>query len=187
MICRTIIGRLALQYGLCIQEPLLAAQDLEEEADGRTTKVVAGRFPMVCNGKESKKIEPPDLPGLKAELEDLRPNRRDYEELYRVAMQAADNIDRYMSLYRILSLLFPNPRGEEKQEFVDAFIEQETSERRTHPRPDKPHIKETVYSKLRNEIGHARQGVDLAHTRQRMDARVYELAKIVRRAIEKKT
>lgn len=187
LICRTIVGRLALQYGLCIQEPLLAAQDLEEEKDGKTTKVVASGIPMVCNGKDSKNVEPQDIAALKADLEDLRPNREDYEELYRVAMQATDNVDRYMSLYRILSLLCPNPKGEEKQEFVDLFIEQETSEKRTHPRPDKPHIKETVYSKLRNEVGHTRKGVDLAHTRQGMDARVYELAKIVRKAIEIKT
>jgi hypothetical protein len=187
MICRTIAGRLAMQYGLCIQEPLLAAQELLEEKDGRTTRVVAGSFPMVCSGKDSKRIEPHEVAGLKADLEDLRPNREDHEELYRVAMQSADNVDRYMSLYRILSLLCPDALGKERQEFVDLFIEQETSELRSHPRPDKPHIKETIYSKLRNEVGHARTGVDLAHTRHEMDSRVYELAKIARKAIELKT
>ncbi|HLN30053.1 MAG TPA: methylamine utilization protein MauJ [Gemmataceae bacterium] len=187
VICRMIVGRLALQYGLCIQEPILAAQELVEEKDGRTKKVIAGSFPMVCSGKDNKKIEPQDVAALKADLEDLRPNRQDYEELYRVAMQAVDNVDRYMSLYRILSLLCPNPKGKEKQQYVDLFIEQQTTELRTHARPDMAHIKETIYSKLRNEVGHARHGVDLAHTRHEMDTRVYELAKIARKAIEIKT
>jgi len=187
VICRTIVGRLALQYGLCVQEPFLAAQDLEEDKDGRTTKVVAGGAPMVCNGKDSQKISPQDLPGLKVELEDQRPNRQNYEELYRIAMQAVDNVDRYMSLYRILSLLCPNAQGKEVQKCVDDFIEQQTKEKRHFKRPDKTSVLETVYTRLRNEVGHARPGVDLAHTRREMDGRVYELAAVVKKAIEIKT
>lgn len=188
VICRTIIGRLALKFGLCVQEPFLSAQELEEEKDGKTTRVATAYAPLSISGKESKKVEHKDVADLKAELEDLRPNKQDYEELYRVAMQAVDGVDRYMSLYRILSLICLNPTtGKEDQKYVDDFIVQVTSEIRQFPRPDKPGVLETVYSKLRNEVGHARPGVDLASTRQEMDKRVYELAVVARRAIELNT
>ena len=165
----------------------MAAQNLMVEKDGITTNVAVGSIPMVCSGKDSRSLDLQDLASLKVDLEDLRPNKQDYEELYRVAMQSVDGVDRYMSLYRILSLLNPNQTGKEDQQFVDIFIEQQSTERRTHQRPDKPHIRETIYSKLRNEVGHARQGVDLAVTRQEMDVRVYELAVITSKAIELKT
>lgn len=187
VICRTIVGRLALRYGLCIQEPILASQSLVVMKDGSTTNVAVGSIPMAISGKDSLSLDSQELAALKLDLEDLRPNKQDYEELYRVAMQSADSVDRYMSLYRILSLLNPNQNGREDQQLVDIFIEQQSADRRIHQRPDKPHIRETIYSKLRNEVGHARPGVDLAVTRQETDVRVYELAVITRKAIELKT
>lgn len=183
LICRTILGRLALKYGLLVQEPIVAAENLEEEKDGTVTKVSAAGLSLACSGKDSKAVQPGDVAGLKAELEDLSPRGEVYHDLYRVAMQAEDSVDRYLSLYRLLSILCPDPKGDEKQEFVDRFIEQQTSEKRAYKRPDKPHILETIYTSLRNEVGHARQGVDLAKTRQQMDTRVYELAEIVKKAI----
>jgi hypothetical protein len=183
VICRTILGRLALNYGLLIQEPVVAAENLEEERDAVVTKVAAAGMLLACSGKDSMTIPDGDLAGLKAELEDLSPRG----EVYRVAVQAVDPVNRYMSLYRLLSILCLGPAGEEKQEFVDRFIEQVTAERRTYPRPDKPRILETVYTVLRNEVGHARKGFDLAATRLKMDARVYELAEIVKKAILRKT
>ncbi len=186
VICRTVVGRLALRYGLCAQEPLLTSEELEEERDGKRVKAAASAAPLFCSGKDSKRVEPNDSAELKKELEDLRPHRHDYEELYRIAMQAADAVDRYMSLYRILSLLCLSPAGKEEQKYVDDFIEQETTAKRQFKRPDKQNVLETVYSRLRNEVGHARAGVDLATTRREMDARVYELAAIVKKAIELK-
>ncbi len=71
-ICRKIVGRLALRYGLCIQEPLLVEKQLLEEKDGTKKNVVAGSIPMACSGKVSQKIEPQEVAKLKADLEDLR-------------------------------------------------------------------------------------------------------------------
>ncbi len=183
VICRTILGRLALKYGLLAQEPFLVSENLEEEKDGMVTKVAAAGLPLTCSGKDSKSVPPGDVASLKAELEDLSPRGVVYHDLYRVAMQAEDSVDRYMTLYRLLSILCLGPHGEEKQEFVDRFIEQETSEKRKYRRPNKPHILETIYTSLRNEVGHARPGVDLGATRCQMDTRVYELAEIVTKAI----
>ena len=78
-------------------------------------KAAASAVPLFCSGKDSKRVEQNDAAELKKELEDLRPHRQDYEELYRIAMQAEDTVDRYMSLYRILSLVCPNPAGKEEQ------------------------------------------------------------------------
>ena len=183
VICRTTLGRLVLRYGLCVQEPLVTSENLEETKDGVVTKVAAAGLPLACAGKDSQLVPAGDLAALTADLEDLSPHGEMYHDLYRVAMQAEDVVDRYLSLYRLLLILCLGSAGKEKQEFVDDFIEDHTSECRTFPRPDKPHILETVYTRLRNEVGHARPGVDLAATRQEMDARVYELADIVRTAI----
>lgn len=101
LICRTILGRLALKYGLLVQEPITAAEYLEEEKDGWVTKVAAAGIPLACSGKDSKPVDPGEVACLKAELEDLSPRGEVYHDLYRVAMQAEDSVDRYMSLYRL--------------------------------------------------------------------------------------
>ncbi len=91
-----------------------------------------------------------------------------------------------MSLYRILSLLCPHPKGNESQCYVDEFIVANSSEKQDYPRPNNSSKYETIYTKLRNEIAHVRNGVDLRDTRTKIDVCVYELAKIVKKAIETK-
>lgn len=184
-ICRTILSRLSLKYRLCVQEPLVA-EDLQEENDTAVTNLAAGAMPMSCPGKDSKDVKPEDVSGLKADLEDPTPPGHIYYDLYRLAMQAEDSVDRFMSLYRLLLILCLNKKGEEDQKCVDNFIERNTSEKRTHERPGMPNVLETVYSSLRNNIAHVRKGVDLAETRREMNTRVYGLAEVVKNAIRLK-
>jgi hypothetical protein len=181
-ICRDLLNRLAVQYCLCIQEPGLPDEAFElVGTGGETVRTAATSATAVMFGKRTVEVDAADL---RAELEQLSPTGEVYYDLFRVAMQAQDEVDRFLSLYRILLLCFPRPRdGKEDQKFVDDFIEKNTTERRVHKRPDKPGVLETVYTRLRNEVAHARPGVDLATTRREMEGRVHALAELVRKAL----
>ena len=184
-VSRDLLSRLAVQYCLCIQEPCAPDASFESVGPGgETIRTAATSATAYTSGKRTVEVDAAEIAVLKADLERPGPAGEVYYDLFRVALQAQDEVDRFMGLYRILLLRFPRPKdGKEDQKCVDDFIEQHTPEKRTHLRPDKPGVSETVYSRLRNEIAHARPGVDLAATRREMEARVHALAEVVRTAI----
>lgn len=102
---------------------------------------------------------------------------------YRVALATADPVHRFISLYRLLYRLFPGKDGKEQQKPVDAFIVSEFSEPTT-PRPDMPNVRETAFSRIRNELSHARPYADFEATRVEAEYRVDRLSVIVKRAIQ---
>ena len=85
-----------------------------------------------------------------------------------------------MHLYNLLLMLF----GDEQPK-VDAFILRENPSipQTPDPRPRK-NRNETIYTRLRNELGHHRTGVNLSTTKKQMAERVGELSALLKQAIE---
>lgn len=111
------------------------------------------------------------------------------KSLFRVALSNKDVTSKFMLLYLILLYLTQDSRGIEKQKYVDKYIIEaigETeSEYREGPQLTKDktgYIKETIYTRLRNEIGHYRNA-DLVETRKEMERTIESLIGIVHRAI----
>ena len=109
--------------------------------------------------------------------------------VFRIALGAVSPVEKFLLLYYILSTLLPDRYGEDSQRQVDMFIRREQPGRppdtpvplsKKRPKP----IKETIYSRLRNEISHRRPGVDLQTTRSEIAAHVGGLLKLAKRAIE---
>jgi hypothetical protein len=99
--------------------------------------------------------------------------------LFRSALQSEGPVEKYMSLYHILSILF-----NDKQQRVDDFIRNQDPMVSQSGRPDKPEIIETIYSRLRNEFAHRRSGVNINDTKVAMAQRWINLAALTKRAIE---
>jgi hypothetical protein len=116
---------------------------------------------------------------LKNELESQAPAGENNFSLFRSALQSTSQVEKFMHLYNILLMIF-----RDDQRRVDDFIRNEKPSVPQTPRPDKPRVFETVYSRLRNELGHHRKGVDLAQTKKEMTARLGELIALTKRAIE---
>jgi hypothetical protein len=115
---------------------------------------------------------------LKAELEQASPPGLGKYGLFRSARQSLSPVEEFMHLYNILLMLH-----NDHQPTVDAFIKsQEPGVQETLS----PHTSkmETVYTKLRNELGHKRAGVNLEDTKREMGHRLPGLIALTKRAIE---
>jgi hypothetical protein len=118
---------------------------------------------------------------IKGQLEQVTPPGERNYALFRSAMLATSPVEEFISLYNVLLQIL----GDD-QAAVDGFIRKEDPGVPNTPSgdPRKRGVMETVYSRLRNEIGHPRPGVKLEDTRAEMAGRLAGLRALTRRAIE---
>lgn len=117
---------------------------------------------------------------LKEELEQPTAPGERYYGLYRSARQSTGAIEEFMHLYHTL-LMHYNDKHADVDEFivsVDASVPQ------THHPLKAPGVKETVYTRLRNEFAHRRAGVNLENTKMEMTHRLGDLRMLIKQAIE---
>jgi hypothetical protein len=135
---------------------------------------------LLIFGQQANLIVGLDAAYLQTEMELAAPPGERFFGMYRSALQSASPVEQFMHLYQILLLL-----SNDRQADVDAYIRQEEPgvPETQHPqRP--PGVMETVYSRLRNEFGHVRVGVDVRNTKAEMADRLGGLIALTRRAIE---
>ena len=120
-----------------------------------------------------------DTAALKTELEQAAPPGERNFRLFRSALQATSPVEEFMHLYNLLLMFF-----DDKQAKVDKFILREKPRVPLTPDPRIKNRLETVYTRLRNEFGHQRQGVNLDTTKAEMKERLGELVALTKRAIE---
>ena len=116
---------------------------------------------------------------LKKQLENESQPGEGYYSFFRFARQSESPVEEFMYLYHILSMLFNDSQPE-----VDAFILQKDPKVLKTPSPKFKNREETVYTRLRNELAHQRQGVNLDDTKAEMKNQLGGLIKLTKRAIE---
>lgn len=174
----SIINRLAFELDLSIGEPHLKSFSLPKDASSSSHTVSTS---LLATWNVLAPVVVPDST-RRQELAKLleQPYRRpDLHSAYRFAGSQSDAVTRFMFLYSILLQLH------DYQEQVDNFIRQETPTVSLSPRPDKPRIVETVYTRLRNQVGHKRAGIPPEQTRTEIEDNVAALQKLVKVAISR--
>jgi len=130
---------------------------------------------------------------LKTELEQPSLPGENKYGFFRCALQSISPVEEFMHLYNILLMIY-----NDNQSDVDSFIASEdpTVPQTRQPeikRPGKKHsrknavMKETVYTRLRNEFAHRRAGVNLDNTKSEMFNRLGQLIGLTKWAIELNT
>ncbi len=134
----------------------------------------------VITGEVAKVVLSITAADLKIELEQPSLPGEHLFGLFRSARQSMSPVEEFMHLYHILLMVF-----DDSQSQVDYFIfrEDPTVPRKQHPRK-KPGVMEPVYSRLRNEFGHKREGVNVEDTKAEMVTRLGGLVALTKRAIE---
>ncbi len=175
-----ILDRLAYFHYVAIQ-PARSADDHFSPA-----VQIPGVHPVTCttrlylSGTATVNVGIPSGP-LKTELEQASPPPGEHNfALFRSALVSSSPVEKFMHNYSILLMLY-----NDRQADVDAFI---VSENPAVPQTQHP-LKatgalETAFTRLRNELGHRRPGVNIDDTKAEMAQRVDELTRLVRRAIE---
>ncbi|RQN12311.1 hypothetical protein EHW71_03580 [Clostridium butyricum] len=103
--------------------------------------------------------------------------------LFRAAMNNEDVVVKYMFLYQILSFKHLNSNGFESQNIVDDFIKSKfTEDKHMFQRWSDSGREETIYTRLRNQVGHFR-GKTSQETRSVMNAKIHELIELVKMSI----
>lgn len=133
-----------------------------------------------------------ELHNLKTLLETKpvwKQSQTDWHQRFRRIMDHTDPVIRFIYLYSILLEVIGD-----SQDKVDEFILMH-EQALTSPKPPLPNQRqrgknsnpdETIYTRLRNEIGHVRTGSDPQTTREEIDQQWANLAEHVQRAIETK-
>ena len=116
---------------------------------------------------------------VKSILEQATPPGEINYGLFRSARLATSPVEEFVILYQILLMLVGD-----RQRDVDTFIVGEEPSVPQTPSPHNSAVIETVYTRLRNELGHRRAGVNLDQTRSEMHERVAGLRNLVEKAIE---
>jgi len=202
------LNRISFRHNLVIESARMTGVQFSgvDSPPSVLEEIETGGYVSLSEG--SKILDPLSAATLKAELEqEVLPGEHAYG-LFRSAGLAASPVEEFMILYHILLLLHNDVQAK-----VDAFIvrEDSTVPQTPDPRPQRsarnkkwwkrfgaaicsrpfgasrrlnePRM-ETVYTRLRNELGHKRAAVDLDRTGAEMAGRVDELKALTKRAIE---
>jgi hypothetical protein len=176
-ILASIINRLAFELDLSIGEPHFRRFSLPKDASGSSYTVSSGLLvmwdvaaPVIVPGDTRRQ----ELARL---LEQPSPHP-DLYSAYRFAGNQSDAVARFMFFYNILLQLH-----NDSQRQVDDFIRKETPTVSQSLSPRNPPVMETVYTRLRNEVGHIRLGVTPEQTRTEIEDNVAALRALVKVAI----
>jgi len=134
---------------------------------------------LLIFGQQADLIVGLDATSLKAEMERPAASGENFFGMYRSALQSASPVEQFMHLYQILLLFF-----NDRQADVDDYIRREEPGVSETSHPLFAGATETVYSRLRNEFGHVRAGVDVRNTKLEMANQLGGLTTLTKRAIE---
>jgi|CXWL01.1.fsa_nt_gi hypothetical protein len=136
--------------------------------------VIVGEVPILAIGYPAETI--------KAELERPPSLQEHHFSFFRSARISRGSVEEFMHLYNLLLMVLGD-----YQPSVERFIMKEEPGTPQTPSKNpkaKPGEMESVYTRLRNEFGHRRQGVNPNDTKAEMATHVGRLAALTKRAIE---
>ncbi len=177
----SIIDHLAFELNVSIGEPRMTGVTLPKDASGSLHTVSTSVLAMWDVAAPTRTLGEDKRQEL-AELLEQPIARPDLFSAFRFAANQKDAVARFMFLYNILLQLH-----DDNQRRLDHFVRQQAPGIPQSPRPDKPNVTETVYTRLRNQVGHRRSRATPEQTRSEIEANVGSFQELVRTAISKRT
>ncbi|MBN9519348.1 hypothetical protein J0H58_12635 [bacterium] len=183
VIATQVADRLAFAYKVPVGDPVRReAIFLRQDGSGTVPAILATYCTLVAVGHTVKSITTQDVAQLAPAIVCEEPAKDAYYSQIRLIIRQDDPVARFMHLYKILLSLQGGSNHTQKQ--VDAFI---TSVEPTVQTVFNAHQGrgETIYTRLRNEVGHEIAGTTPATTRQGMERHVDRLLDHVKEAISR--
>lgn len=177
-IFESVLSRLAYSLEMAIGLSKITSSQVEPEIPplGHTLHTGTGYFYLTGLAPIVRRsVQPNEIQQI-VDIQSPRGETR-YGE-FRSAQLSTGGVEEFVHLYRLLLELCGDSQGS-----VDQFILKAEPSILCTPSPKHPNISETLYTRLRNELAHRRQGVDVEATKNSMVQYVGGLRKIVRQAI----
>lgn len=186
ILAEQVADRLAFEYTIAACDPVNGEGSfVRRDASGAIHAVVSHSLGFTTAGHVTKAVAPSDVPQLKQTLEAVpSPRREPYLAQFRWILCQDDPVARFMHLYKILLSLEGGATFTQRN--VDAFITSEEPSVTLIPNLTL-HRDETIYSRLRNQVGHEIAGTTPESTRQDMEQHISKLTEHVKTAISKLT
>lgn len=177
------LNRLAFNHKLSIGTARVDTQTFEpiaQHVGGGGAAMLAGTSQMTIRAGEVLPQLGVAAEVVKASLEEASPAGQNYYGLFRLACHSESRTEEFLILYLIVLALCGGKRG--TQDEVDRWVK---GQDRAVPetRTGRGGKKETVYTRLRNEFGHKRSGVNLDNTKREMASHLERLRELARVAI----
>jgi hypothetical protein len=174
------LNRLVYEYDVSIEPARIASSQFEPmaPAPGSGLHVHLGTGYLHIKGGDVRAIRGLAPAGIQAMLEAVQSPGERHFWLYRSARASTTQIEEFLHLY---SMLLHLVSGRQKE--VDAFITEVEPTVAKSVSPMDGKTVETIYTRLRNEVGHRRPATTMQGTRAEMVAHVDGLRKVVRAAI----
>lgn len=177
------MSRMAFHFAIGLDDPIVGTLELEEAYDGKTSWIYAATVSMTIAAHQTYALVESDLLAMKQNLKDYSHSSDAKFELLRDATRCSDTTEQFMCLYALLYDWQGN-----SQQNVDIFIIANDPD----PQPQPSAIRssgsreprDTIYTRLRNVIGHYRSGQSLEGTRQAMQQRLHGLILLARLTID---
>jgi hypothetical protein len=176
-VLRSIIDRLAFEVDVGIGDPYLSGATLPKDASGSTLSALK-TLPVRWRVLPANVVPDDNWRRDIVKLLEKSPTRPDLYSAYRFASYQSDAVARYMFLYNILLQLH-----NDSQKAVDDFILAEEPAVARKASPHNAGVTETVYTRLRNEVGHRRAGTSPDKTRTEIEHNLSALQKLTKTAI----
>jgi hypothetical protein len=175
------LNRLAFQHGIAIEDAKIMSDRFVpvNPPDGTHHNSTTDYVYLAEVVEMAISISPAEL---RQELEHSNPPGERYFGLFRSAILSPSPVEAFMHVYNLLLMLHNDSQAD-----LDAFIvSQDPSVPQTQAPKRKPGVMETIYTRLRNEFAHTRQGVNLATTKADMAGWLGRLRGLTQRAIVSK-
>lgn len=170
------INILAVQQGIFVSDPGYKGHSLKNSISG--VQRLGSAIGMSTSGYCVKKLAASSLDALKAALSHPTPPGEGDYQLFRTTLATKDVASRFLALYRMLAHL----AGGDAQRKIDALIDKYGGGAGSG-NTGRGSVRETIYTKTRNDYMHPDRGVPLTQVRADMETRIAGLVEIVRKAI----
>jgi hypothetical protein len=177
-----VVDRLAFTLMVSVGDPRYVDHALSDMDAGGTgsSEIMGQQIPLDQILEYSVRPNTAQLQALEDSLVRQRATLpgQQFMTIFRSALKVRDPVGRFLCLYSILLL-----RNSDDQKRVDQFIR---AEEPGVTESQSPHFKqvvfETVYTRLRNEFGHARKGTSFDQTRKEMELHLGGLRRLAQKA-----
>jgi hypothetical protein len=177
---RATMDRISFCHNIAIENGQMTDSDFSPVNPPPGFHMAANPGYFSLTGHEARFVVGLSAAHLKTELEQVSPGEHNFS-LFRSALQSTSPVEEFMHLYNILLMLLGDDQAK-----VDKFVldEDPSVPLTPDPRPNHQWKMETVYTRLRNELGHNRPGVNLDVTKAEMAKHLGGLIALTKRAIE---
>ena len=174
-----VLDALAFERLVPIGPPRMTSQSFSPVAEREGQHTIS--FTMALNLRcDARAITRVDAATLQDQITNSTLALATHKRMFRQAIRSSGSVERFMHFYNLMLMLYNDRQGD-----VDQFIRTVEPGVAESPSPKFPNVSETVYTRLRNEFGHTRVGVNVDNTKQKMGQHVGQLLQHVRTAMRR--